>query len=129
MVKENALVRQMRCVVAEKARNASLLDTLIIEFERMSNRLAQEVAAEEVRTGIKDPRHVAYSPLATAVALRRSKLLTSAQEAKVRLTAIRRELDEATAKLREVEENLAYWLPESASGEPNETQRQHRRTA
>ena len=129
MVEENALVRQMRCVVAEKARNASLLDTLIIEFERLSNRLAQEVAAEEVRTGIKDPRHVAYSPLATAVALRRSKLLTSAQEAKVRLTAIRRELDEATAKLREVEENLAYWLPESASGEPNETERQHRRTA
>ena len=129
MVEENALVRQMRCIVAEKARNASLLDTLIIEFERMSNRLAQEVAAEEVRTGIKDPRHVAYSPLATAVALRRSKLLTSAQEAKVRLTAIRRELDEATAKWREVEENLAYWLPESASGEPNETQRQHRRTA
>ena len=129
MVEENALVRQMRCIVAEKARNASLLDTLIIEFARMSNRLAQEVAAEEVRTGIKDPRHVAYSPLATAVALRRSKLLTSAQEAKVRLTAIRRELDEVTAKLREVEENLAYWLPESASGEPNETQRQHRRTA
>ena len=33
MVEENALVRQMRCIVAEKARNASLLETLIIEFE------------------------------------------------------------------------------------------------
>ena len=129
MVEENALVRQMRCIVAEKARNASLLETMIIDFEVLSYRLAEEIAAEVVRTRIKDPRHVAYSPLATAVALRRSNLLTSAQEAKVRLTVVRREFDEATGKLREVEENLAYWLPESALGEPNETQRQHRRTA
>ena len=28
------------------------------------------------------------------------------------------------AKLREVEENLAHWLSESALGEPHETQRQ-----
>ena len=41
MVEENALVRQMRCIVAEKARNASLLETMIIEFEDMSYRLAR----------------------------------------------------------------------------------------
>ena len=129
MVKENALVRQLRCIVAEKARNASLLETMIIDFEVLSCRLSEEIAAEVTRTRIKDPRHFAYSPLATADALRRSNLLTSAQDAKVLLTAVRRELDEATTKLREVEESLGYWLSESALGEPNETQRQHRRTA
>jgi hypothetical protein len=129
MVVENALVRQMRCIVAEKARNVSLLETMIIDFEVLSYRLAEEIAAEVARTRVKDPRHVAYSPLATAVALRRSNLLASAQEAKVRLTAVRRELDEATGKLREVEENLAYWSADRALGDQVEAQRQHRRTA
>jgi flagellar protein FliJ len=129
MAEENVLVRQTRCIVAEKARNAASLETMIIDFEILSCRLAEEIAAEVARTGIKDPRHVAYSPLATAVGLRRSNLLTSAQDAKVRLTAVRRELDEATAKLREVEESLGYWLSESALGEPNERQRQYRQTA
>lgn len=114
MVVENALVRQMRCIVAEKARNASLLETMIIEFENMSQRLAREIAAEEVRTRINDPRHVAYSPLATAVALRRDNLRTSAGDARVRLQGVRRELDELTAKLWELEEHRSYWKPEAA---------------
>lgn len=112
MVEENASLRQMRFMVAEKARNAALLETMIIDFESMCDLLARQIAAEELRTRIKDPRHVAYSPLATAVALRRDNLRTSAGDAKVRLQGVRRELDELTAKLWELEERRSYWKPE-----------------
>ena len=112
MVEENASLRQMQFMVAEKARNAASLETMIIDFESMSDLLARQIAAEELRTRINDPRHVAYSPLATAVALRRDNLRTSAGDAKVRLQGVRRELDELTAKLWELEEHRSYWKPE-----------------
>jgi flagellar FliJ protein len=98
MVDENASLRQMRFMVADKARNAALLETMIIEFESLCDLLARQIAAEELRTRINDPRHVAYSPLATAVALRRDNLRNSAGDARVRLQGVRRELDEMTAK-------------------------------
>jgi flagellar protein FliJ len=114
MVDENASLHQMRFMVADKARNAALLETMIIEFESLCDLLARQIAAEELRTRINDPRHVAYSPLATAVALRRDNLRTSAGDARVRLQGVRRELDELTAKLWELEEHRSYWKPEAA---------------
>lgn len=114
MIEEHASLRQMRFVVAEKARNAALLETMIVDFESMCDLLARQIAAEELRTRISDPRHVAYSPLARAVALRRDNLRTSAGEARARLQGVRRELDELTAKLCELEERLSYWKRGSA---------------
>ena len=115
MVEENASLRQMRFMVAEKARNAALLETMIADFESMSDLLARQIAAEELRTRINDPRHIAYSPLATAVALRRDNMRTSAGDAKVRLQGVKRELDELTAKLWELEEHRSYWKPEGTA--------------
>ena len=82
---------------AEKARKIELLEAMIRDFTSTAAGLAREIVAEEERTRIKDPNHVAYSTLATALAMRRGKLLMSAAAVEVGLLATRREVDEATA--------------------------------
>jgi hypothetical protein len=73
----------------------------------MGANLADEVAAEEEPTRIKDPNHVAYSTLAKAAVLRRRILLVSAADLKSKLDAARRELDDALIRLRTVEEAIS----------------------
>ena len=103
MAKE-ALLRQKRFEVAERARKVALLEATITSFERMVANLADEIAAEEERTRIKDPNHVAYSTLAKATALRRRNLLVSTADLKSRLDAARHELDDALIRVRALEE-------------------------
>jgi flagellar protein FliJ len=105
MAKE-ALLRQKRFEVAERARKVALLEATITSFERMGAHLAVEIAAEEERTRIKDPNHVAYSTLAKATALRRRNLLISTADLKSKLDAARRELDDALIRLRVLEEAM-----------------------
>ena len=98
-----ALLRQKRFEAAEQARKVALLEATITSFERMGANLADEIAAEEERTRIKDPNHVAYSTLAKATALRRRNLLISTADLKSKLDAARRELDEVTTECRDIE--------------------------
>ena len=105
MAKE-ALLRQKRFEVTERARKVALLEATITSFERMGANLAVEIAAEEERTRIKDPNHVAYSTLAKATALRRRNLLISTADLKSKLDAARRELDDALIRLRVLEEAM-----------------------
>jgi flagellar FliJ protein len=103
MAKE-ALLRQKRFEAAEQARKVALIEATITSFERMGANLAFEIAAEEERTRIRDPNHVAYSTLAKATALRRRNLLISTADLKSKLDAARRELDDASIRLRAAEE-------------------------
>jgi flagellar protein FliJ len=106
MAKE-ALLRQKRFEAAEQAQKVALIEATITSFERMGANLADEIAAEEERTRIKDPNHVAYSTLAKATALRRRNLLTSTADLKSKLDAARRELDDALIRLRALEEAMS----------------------
>ena len=105
MVNEATTLRHTRFDIAEKTRKVELLETMIRDFTNTAANLAREIGAEEERTRIKDPNHVAYSMLAKALAMRHGKLLMSTADAEMRLLAARREVDEATAMaLRELEE-------------------------
>ena len=106
MAKE-ALLRQTRFEAAEQARKVALIEATITSFERMGATLADEIAAEEERTRIKDPNHVAYSTLAKATALRRRNLLVSTADLQSKLEAARRELDDALIRLRALEEAMS----------------------
>jgi flagellar protein FliJ len=77
------------------ARKVELLKTMICEFTSTATRLAREIEAEEERSRIKDPTHVAYSTLAKALAIRRGNLLVSAADAEVMLLEAQCRLDEA----------------------------------
>jgi hypothetical protein len=97
MVNEATTLCHTRFDIAEKTRKVELLETMIRDFRRTAANLGREIGAEEERTRIKDPNHVAYSSLAKALAMRRGKLLVSAADAEIMLKTARREVEEATA--------------------------------
>ena len=74
---------------------------MILDFEHIAVDLARQIAAEEERTGIKDPAHFAYSTFAKAAGLRRANLLTSVADLRVKLDAARREHEEVVLELRQ----------------------------
>jgi hypothetical protein len=76
---------------------------MVIDFEHMASELARQIEAEEERTRERSPAHIAYSTLAKAMTLRRTKLLGSAADLSARLDIARRELEEAEAELHALE--------------------------
>ena len=103
MKPRDAALRLRRFEASEKARKVASLETMILDFEHMSVDLSRQIAAEEERTGVRDPSHFAYSTFAKAAALRRSNLLTSVADLRLKLDAARLEHEEAVTELRKVE--------------------------
>jgi flagellar protein FliJ len=92
--RESAL-RLKRFEADEKARKVADLEHMIHEFEGMATDLDRQIAAEEARTGVKDPGHFAYSTFAKSASQRRDNLRASADGLKAKLEAAQRERDEA----------------------------------
>lgn len=72
---------------SEKERRVALLDKMIRDFDAMIVSLDEQIATEEDRTKVKDPRHPAYSTLARAAAKRRQNLLISLSQVRSILEA------------------------------------------
>ena len=96
-------LRAKRFDVADKARKVVALEAMVIDFQHMALELARQISAEEERTGVKNPSHVAYSTFATATTQRRAKLLNSVADLRPKLDIARRDLEEAEAELRRLE--------------------------
>jgi flagellar FliJ protein len=79
--------------IAACRRKVAQTGRMIADFERLAAELDREVLAEEDRTGIRDPRHFAYSTVAKAAGLRRDNLLHS-------IAPLRLQLDSANATLQ-----------------------------
>jgi flagellar protein FliJ len=92
--RESAL-RLKRFEADEKARKVAELEHMIREFETMAADLDRQIAAEETRTGVKDPAHFAYSTFAKSASQRRDNLRTSADGLKAKLDAAQKERDDA----------------------------------
>ena len=96
--RESAL-RLKRFDAEEKARKVANLEAMIREFEQMVVDLERQIASEEDRTGVKDPKHFAYSTFAKAAAQRRDNLKTSVDDLRVKLQAALLERDAARETL------------------------------
>jgi flagellar protein FliJ len=92
--RESAL-RLKRFEADEKARKVAELEHMIREFETMAADLDRQIAAEETRTGVKDPGHFAYSTFAKSASQRRDNLRASADGLKAKLEAAQKERDDA----------------------------------
>jgi len=103
MKPRDAALRLRRFEASEKARKVASIETMILDFEHMAADLSRQIAAEEERTGVRDPAHFAYSTFAKAAALRRSNLLTSVADLRLKLDAARQEHEEAVMELRKLE--------------------------
>ncbi|MFG1463523.1 flagellar export protein FliJ [Xanthobacter sp. DSM 24535] len=106
MKSREPLIRAKRFKIEDARRRIVRIDTMIAEFDRMAADLDRDIAGEEERSGITDPRHFAYSPLATAARQRRDNLGRSAQDLRV-------QRDEAEAALADAEAQLQ--MEEAAS--------------
>ena len=103
MKSRETLVRLKKFQVEEKRRKVVQIETMIGEFERMAGDLDREIAAEEERSGIRDPSHFAYPTYAKAAMNRRDNLRRSAQELRIQLEDAKGAFDEALEELKKVE--------------------------
>ena len=103
MKPRDTALRLKRFEAAEKARKVASMETMVLDLEHVAADLGRQIAAEEERTGIKDPAHFAYSTFAKAAAQRRANLLTSVADLKVKLENAKREHEEAVLELRKLE--------------------------
>ena len=103
MKPRDTALRLKRFEATERARKVASIETMINDFEHIAVDLARQIAAEEERTGIKDPAHFAYSTFAKAAGLRRANLLTSVADLRVKLEAARAEHAEVMLEIGRLE--------------------------
>jgi hypothetical protein len=103
MKQRDTALRAKRFETTEKARKVTLLETMVQDFENLAADLARQIAAEEERTGVKDPAHFAYSTFAKAAAQRRGNLLASLADLKAKLDAAKRDHEESALELKKLE--------------------------
>lgn len=103
MTSRDSTLRAKRFAVSEQARKVAQLEATIRDFEILAVDLSRQIANEEDRTGVRDQAHFAYSTFAKAAAQRRSNLLASVAELKVKLAAARHDYEEAAVALKRLE--------------------------
>jgi flagellar protein FliJ len=103
MKSRDTLIRLKRFQLEEKRRRVRQIELMMAEFARISGELDREIANEEKRAGISDPRHFAYPTYARAASIRRDNLKSSIAELTTQLDEARATQDEAQAELVKVE--------------------------
>jgi flagellar protein FliJ len=103
MKTRGSLIRLRRFAAEEKRRNLSRIELMIREFTRDSADLDREIAAEEARAGIADPKHFAYPTYAKAAAQRRDNLRRSVEDLKLQLADAKTDYEDALTELKKVE--------------------------
>jgi hypothetical protein len=99
----NSNLRQKQFDVAEKARKVASLEVLISDLDDLASALSQQIAFEEQRTRVKDPRSANYSMVALAAAARRNKLAVSLSDFRSQLETAKREHDQVAGLMRDLE--------------------------
>jgi len=103
MKSRDTLIRLKRFQLEEKRRRVRQIELMIAEFARMSSELDREIANEEKRSGISDPRHFAYSTYARAASGRRDNLKSSIAELMAQAEEAKAAQEEAQAELVKAE--------------------------
>lgn len=116
MKPRESTLRLKRFEADEKARKVADIEAMIREFDSMAADLARQIASEEERTGVRDPKHFAYSTFAKAAAQRRDNLVISVEDLRAKLGVAVAERDVAVENLRKLE-----------TGESRESTRPRRR--
>ena len=103
MKSRDTLIRLKRFQLEEKRRRVRQIETMLSELTRISSELDREIANEEKRAGISDPRHFAYPTYARAASVRRDNLNSSIAELAAQIEQASVEQDAAQAELHKFE--------------------------
>jgi flagellar protein FliJ len=112
MKTRDAALRLKRFELTEKARKVASMEAMVMDFEHMASDLMRQISAEEERTGVRDSAHFAYSTFAKSARLRRSNLLVSVADLKLKLDGAKREHAQVASELSKLEPTF---LREAAS--------------
>ena len=103
MKSRETLIRLKRFQLEEKRRRVRQIEATVAEFTRMCAELDREIANEEKRTGVTDPRHFAYPTYARAASVRRDNLKRSIAEFMGQIEEAKAAVEEAQAELLKFE--------------------------
>src|SRR5271169_3944498 len=103
MKSRDTLIRLKRFQLEEKRRRVRQIEMMLSEFTRMTAELDREIANEERRAGITDPRHFAYPTYARAALARRDNLKSSIAELAGQIEEAKAAQDDAVAELQKYE--------------------------
>ena len=120
MKPRDAALRLKRFEASEKARKVASIETMILDFEHMAADLSRQIAAEEERTGIKDPAHFAYSTFAKAAGLAPREPSDVRHRFEVKLDAARQRARGGGAELRKLEPIESRDTDRHAQGDPQQ---------
>lgn len=99
MKSREPLIRAKKFQIDDARRRVAQIDLMIADFERMAQELERDITAEEQRSGLTDPAHFAYPPLALAARTRRDNLRRSVEDLITQREAAASALAEAEAEL------------------------------
>ncbi len=103
MKSRDTLIRLKRFQLDEKRRRVRQIEMTLAEFARITAELGREIAIEEKKAGISDPRHFAYPTYARAASVRRDNLTRSIAELTAQIEEAKASQEEAQAELNKLE--------------------------
>ena len=103
MKARDTMLRTKRFDVDERARKVADIESMIRDLETMASDLTRQIAAEEERSGVKDPSHFAYSTFAKAASQRRENLTNTTDKLRLQLDDARRAHEDALSEMQKLE--------------------------
>lgn len=103
MKSRETLIRLLRFEVDEKRQKVTDIETMIADFQRMTDDLERQILIEQERAGVSDVNHFAYPTFAKAAIQRRDNLKASIDDLEAQLERAREELAEAFEELKKIE--------------------------
>lgn len=103
MKSRDTLIRLKRFQLEEKRRRVRQIETMLAEFTRIAAELDREIANEERRVGISDPRHFAYPTYARAASARRDNLKRSIAELSPQVEELKAAEEQVQSELLKME--------------------------
>jgi flagellar FliJ protein len=99
MKSRETLIHLKKFQVDDKRRKVAQIESMIVDFERITGDLDREIKTVQDRAGIHDPAHFAYPTFAKAAMERRENLKRSADALTIRLDDAKAALGEALEEM------------------------------
>jgi len=127
---KDTMLRLQRFRFEEKRRQVAEIELMIVDFRRKQDELEQQIAIEESKNGVSDPKHFNYSTTAKALRVRRENMAHSMDDLEGQLSDAQAAYEEAERELRKAEllaekEGVPDTPPGQAADEPTGAGAQH----
>jgi len=103
MRSKDTLLRLQRFRFEEKRRQVYEIELMIADFKRKQDELDQQIAIEEGKNGVSDPKHFNYSMTAKALRDRRENMSHSMANLNSQLSDAQEAFQETEKELKKVE--------------------------